>query len=216
MDLFACLLLGTHWASWLCRVTFSSSLGSFQSFFFSKYFFLLLSFRTLRMHVLLCLKMSCISLKLVHFSLFVPSAPRFLRLHYLYESIIKVTDSFFCQFRSTTEQLQQILKFQLLYFLTPEFPFGSFFFLIICFFTDTLWWDIVIIASFNSISMVGFLLFLEHIYNGYFEVFVESDILSLSQTTSVVSLYLLYMGHTFLFLCVLPIFLLLKTRHFMQ
>lgn len=79
----------------------------------------------------------------------------FFALHSVYSSVIKVADSNFCQFKSTVEPLWWILHFSYYSFnsrISMLFYFTISVFLLI--FSNG--WDIVIIPSFISVSIVSF------------------------------------------------------------
>lgn len=123
MNYFAFILLEVHWAYWMGKLMFCF-------FFYQPLFFLivvfdiyfLLSFWYSTYVYIDTLKISHISLRLC-FYFFIPFLSLYFQTSYFYSSISQLTYSFFWQFMSTVSPSNEFWS-QLLYFFTPEFPFG--------------------------------------------------------------------------------------------
>lgn len=111
----------------------------------------------------------------------------YLGFHNFYQSMVRVTYFFSCQFKSTVETLGNFsfLFFFLITWISIWFFSNNLYHLLIF----SVWWDTVDKISF-SFFVYDFLYYFECIYNGCFEVtIVKSNIWALSQAISIAAFF---------------------------
>ena len=105
--------------------------------------------------MLVSLVIFCVSLRLCSFFLHSFCPLCFFGLYTLYQPFFIFANFFFCQFNSTVEPCSD---FSLLAYCIFNFRISICFFFVISFsfLIFSLWWGIIIVPSFNSLSMISF------------------------------------------------------------